>query len=172
MMNPSDTVVYCKIIIRDNRKICQEQSQTNTSHPTEMTERSRGEAQQNPDTQNASGVAYGFTDSNTSMANDVLLPYGEEIKGYIESRGDYIVDNYEKLVGVVDTAFDNPKEQATCYFGIIRADILETIRNDVPNLPQNEKLFKTGKDYSVAATLDSIRHITENKTSMTRADVV
>ena len=110
-------------------------------------------------------VRYSFQTSKTGMANDALLPYDAELSELIESRGDYIVDSYDKLVEVVNLAFENPTLQATAYFGVVDATILEKIENSVPNLP-NElkgKLFKAGRDYSIAATLDNIRHLSDSK---------
>ena len=63
--------------------------------------------------------------------------------------------------------------KATAYFGIIDVSTLEKIKNSIPNLPKEleGKLFKEGKQYSVAATLDSIRHLVDEK-SLTREDVI
>ena len=70
-------------------------------------------------------------------------------------------------------AFDNPNLKATAYFGIINTDVLGKIKNSVPNLPKESKetLFKPGRDYSVATTLDSIRHIVDEK-ALNREDVI
>lgn len=108
------------------------------------------------------------------MANDSLLPYDNELKSIFEKRGDIVVDSYEKLVNVVNIAFNEPNKKATAYFGILNKSLLDKIQNDIPNLPQNLKgnLFKPNSNYSIAATLDSIRHLVDDKSGMTQNDVV
>lgn len=120
-----------------------------------------------------SNAQYSFRDSINGFANDFLLSYNEELTGIIKQRGDYIVDSFEKLKDIVTLAFENPQKKATAYFGIIPAEILRKIEKSVPNLPKelNGTLFKTGKDYSVAVTLDSIRHLVDEK-SLTREDII
>ena len=119
------------------------------------------------------GVQYSFRNSQSGAANDLLLPYNEELTGYISQRGDYIVDSFERLVDVVNFAFDKPNEKATAYFGIIPTDILSKIEKSIPNLPKEMtgNLFKAGKDYSVAATLDSIRHLADEK-KLSREEII
>jgi hypothetical protein len=116
---------------------------------------------------------YSFRNSKSGMANDALLPYNSELTQYITQRGDYIIDSFEKLTEIVNLAFDNPNLKATAYFGIINTDALGKIKNSVPNLPKESKktLFKPGRDYSVANTLDSIRHIVDEK-ALNREDVI
>lgn len=57
------------------------------------------------------GKRYAFRDSSTGMANDALLPYDAELAGFIQQRGDYIVDGFDKLVEVVNLAFDAPQKR-------------------------------------------------------------
>ena len=118
-------------------------------------------------------VKYSFRNSKSGTANDALSPYGEELAHFIKQKGDYIVDSFKKLKQVVDLAFDNPTAKATAYFGIINQDTLAKIKNSISNLPKTsqEILFKTGRDYSIATTLDSIRHIVDDK-NLSRDDVV
>lgn len=118
-------------------------------------------------------VRYSFKNSQNGLANDGLTEYSGELRDLIEERGDIIVDSYDKLVEVVNLAFDEPSTKKTIYFGIIEAATLEKIKNSIPNLPKEleGKLFKEGKQYSVAATLDSIRHLIDEK-SLTREDVI
>ena len=118
-------------------------------------------------------IRYSFSNSESSMANDALISYDKELTHFIEERGDYIVDSFEKMQQIVNLAFDEPQRKATAYFGIINADTLEKIKNSVPNLPKEgkETLFKPGRDYSIATTLDSIRHIVDEKT-LNREDVI
>lgn len=120
-----------------------------------------------------SDIRYSFRDSHSGMANDALTPYNEELTKYIENNGNLIVDSFEKLEQVVNLAFDNPTHKATAYFGVINAETLDKIKNSIPNLPKTSKdiLFKSGRDYSIATTLDSIRHIVDDK-ALTRDDVV
>ncbi len=121
----------------------------------------------------SSDIRFSFKSTKSGMANDALSPYDEELTRLIGERGDIIVDSREKLVEVVDLAFDDPNHKATAYFGIISPDTLEKIKNSVSNLPKEleDALFKAGKDYSIAATLDSIRHLVDDK-NLDRADVV
>lgn len=116
---------------------------------------------------------YSFRNSKSGMANDALLPYNSELTQYITQRGDYIIDSFEKLTEIVNLAFDNSNLKATAYFGIINTDALGKIKNSVPNLPKESKetLFKPGRDYSIATTLDSIRHIVDEK-ALNREDVI
>lgn len=118
-------------------------------------------------------IRYSFKNSQNGLANDGLTEYSGELRDLIEERGDIIVDSYEKLVEVVNLAFDEPSTKKTIYFGIIEAATIEKIKNSIPNLPKEleGKLFKDGKQYSVAATLDSIRHLVDEK-SLTREDVI
>ena len=106
-----------------------------------------------------------FRSSQSGMANDALIPYDSELSQLIETKGDYIVDSYEKLEKIVKLAFDEPDHKATVYFGIIDATTLKNIENSVPNIPRelDGTLFKANKDYSIATTLDSIRHIVDEK---------
>ncbi len=122
---------------------------------------------------NSDDKRYSFRDSKNGMANDMLMPYNSELEKNIKQNGGIIVDSFNKLIEVVNLAFDEPNKKATAYFGIINPEILNKIKNSIPNLPQelNGVLFKTGKDYSVAATLDSIRHIVDEK-NLNRADVI
>jgi len=115
---------------------------------------------------------YSFRNSKNGMANDALSPYSDDLSLLIEQNGDIIVDSFHKLKQVVNLAFDNPNSKATAYFGIISPDALEKIKNNIPNLPKDmEMLFKKGKAYSVATTLDAIRHIADEK-NLSREDVV
>lgn len=120
------------------------------------------------------GVRYSFKETKSGMANDNLLPYDNELKRIFEKRGDIVVDSYEKLVNVVNIAFNEPNKKATAYFGILNKNLLDNIQNDIPNLPQNLKgnLFKPNSNYSIAATLDSIRHLIDDKSGMTQKDVI
>lgn len=117
---------------------------------------------------------FSFRTSSSGTANDALLPYSEELFRLIEGNGDVIIDSYEKLVHIVDLAFDEPQKQMTAYFGVLNADTLAEIESKVPNIPKelNGKLFKSGRQYSVAASLDSIRHLVDSKYAMTRQDVL
>ena len=116
---------------------------------------------------------YSFRDSESGMANDALLPYDAELVNVIENRGDIIVDSFDKLQEVVNIAFDEPTRKATVYFGIIDPSVLEQIEKAVPNIPTalEGKVFKPGRSYSIAASLDSIRHLTDSK-GVTREDVL
>lgn len=76
-------------------------------------------------TREGDGTQFSFRNSKSGMANDALLPYDEELTKIIEERGDYIVDNFNALLEVVDTAFNKPEMQATAYFGIIDLNVLE-----------------------------------------------
>lgn len=122
---------------------------------------------------NDSGVKHSFKNTKNGLSNDLLLHYDAELTNLIEQRGDYIIDSLDKLKNVVDIAFNNPKQKSTAYFGIIPAEILSKIENSIPNIPKelNGALFKGGKTYSVAATLDSIQHLADEK-SLTREDIV
>ena len=115
---------------------------------------------------------YSFSGSESGRANDALLSYDNELRSLIESRGDIIVDDYESLKTVVDLAFDDRLSKATAYFGIISSDMLDDIQRDIPNIPREleGKIFKRGRDYSVAVTLDSIRHMVDEK-GLSRNDV-
>jgi uncharacterized protein (UPF0335 family) len=117
---------------------------------------------------------YSLRESTNGMANEALTPYNDELKGFIERDGNYIVDSFEKLEQIVNLAFDNPQLQATAYFGIVNVDALEKIKNSIPNLPKASKeiLFKKGRDYSIAVTFDSIRHMVDDKQALTREDVI
>ena len=116
---------------------------------------------------------YSFNNTKNGLANDALIPYDSELKSIIENRGDYIVDSYEKLVEIANTAFDETTKQATAYFGIIDTDTLEKIKTNIPNMPKQQgfELFKRGRLYSIATTLDSVRHIVDEK-SLSREEVI
>lgn len=59
-------------------------------------------------------VRYSFKKSQNGLANDGLTEYSGELRDLIEERGDIIVDSYDKLVDVVNLAFDKPKSH--CLF--------------------------------------------------------
>lgn len=117
---------------------------------------------------------YSFKSTKTGMANDALQPYDDELRSLIERNGGVIVDSYDKLVEQVNRAFDKPTDKTTLYFGILDPTVLDAIQSKVPNMPKafDGHLFKPGRSYSVAATLDSIRHLVEDKPSLKRADVI
>lgn len=119
------------------------------------------------------GGKYAFTDSVSGRANDKLLQYDEELRGYIEARGDRIIETYDELTEFVDKVYSDRGYKATAYFGIIPFEITEQIENDIPNLPTelNGELFKKNKMYSVAATADSIRHLNDGK-NLTREQII
>jgi len=118
-------------------------------------------------------IRYSFRNSESGTANDALSPYNYELARFIQQKGDYIVDNFAKLEQVVNLAFDNPSIKATAYFGIVNEETLEKIKNSIPNLPKAIEgiLFKEGRDYSIATTLDAVRHIVDDK-SLSREDVI
>ena len=122
---------------------------------------------------NENVVKYSFRNSKNGLANDLLLPYDEELTQIISNRGDYIVDSFETLENIVDLALENRTKKGTAYFGIIPIEVLNNIENSVPNIPKelNGLLFKPNKDYSVAATLDSIRHLQDEK-DLSRDEIV
>ena len=119
-------------------------------------------------------VRYSFKKTKSGMANDALLPYDAEMTGLIERGGNIIVDSYDKLVDAVNRAFENPNDKVTMYFGILDNDVLSAINKKIPNLPTeaNGILFKPGRQYSVAATFDSIRHLVSDKSGLTIEDVI
>ena len=110
-------------------------------------------------------VKFSFKNSNSGRANDLLIPYDEELIQIITGRGDYIVYDFESLQKIVNQAFESPEYKATAYFGTIPENVLKNIEINVPNIPKelNGVLFKSGKDYSIAATFDSIRHLKDGK---------
>ncbi len=116
---------------------------------------------------------YSFKGSTSGMANDKLSSYDEEMTRLILSKGDYVIDSYAALESAVELAFSEPNAKATLYFGNLSAEELAQIEKAVPNLPKeiDQPLFKPGKMYSVVATLDSIRHL-PNEKHMTKADVL
>lgn len=107
------------------------------------------------------------------MANDALLPYTEEMTALIQQGGNYIVDSFERLREVVNLAFDDPRKKATVYFGTVAPDMLARIMDNVPNLPKDLEgaLFREGRTYSIAATLDAIRHMADEK-NLSREDII
>ena len=114
-----------------------------------------------------------FSNSKSGLANDSLISYNGELRDLIEERGNIIVDSHGKLTDIVNLAFDQPDTKATVYFGIIDVSTLQKIENSVPNIPKdmNGKLFKKNNNYSVAATLDSIRHLVDDK-KLSRDEVI
>lgn len=117
-------------------------------------------------------AAYSFINSSNGMANDALIPYNDKQINYINNRGDYIIDSFDKLVEVVNLAFDEPDKKATAYFGMVDTTTLQKIKNSIPNLPESmDMLFEDNRSYSIATTLDSIRHIVDEK-KLTRQDVI
>lgn len=124
--------------------------------------------------ENDSTKRYSFKKTKSGMANDALLPYDAEMTGLIENGGNIIVDSYDKLVDAVNRAFENPNDKGTMYFGILDNDVLSAINKKIPNLPTeaNGSIFKPGRQYSVAATFDSIRHLVADKGGLTREDVI
>ena len=117
---------------------------------------------------------YSFSGNKTGIAHDALVPYDVELRALIERGGNIIVDSYEVLEQVVNLAFDEPTRKGTAYFGTIPPEKLVEIKAKVHNLPSApaESLFKPGMGYSIAVTLDSIRHLVDDKPGMTRADVL
>ena len=126
-------------------------------------------------TSKGTDIRYSFRNTKSGMANDSLKPYSKELTDIITGNGDFIVDSFDALVDVVNLAFDEPTKKATAYFGNLDVSILEKIKNSIPDLPseyrQEGKLFKKGMDHSVAATLDSIRHLTDEK-RLSKSDVI
>lgn len=113
--------------------------------------------------ENDEAVRFSFKNSQNGMANDKLLAYSDEMRGLIEQNGNIIIDSPAKLQEVVDMAFDNPTKKATAYFGILTTEVLQEIENNIPNLPKGVNLFQEGRQYSVATTLDNIRHLVDEK---------
>ena len=117
-------------------------------------------------------IRYSFRDSKNGMANDALVPYNEEQTRFINQRGDYIIDSFEKLIEIVNLAFDQPNLKAIAHFGMVDAATLQKIKNSIPNLPESmDTLFTDNRSYSIATTLDGIRHIVKEK-NLTRQDVI
>lgn len=114
-----------------------------------------------------------FTNSKTGIANDALLKYDEELYKLIKNNGDFIVYSYEELVNFVNLAFGNPTHKATAYFGIIKPDILENIEKNITNLPNkySQGLFVKNKGYSIAMSMDDVRHMVDEK-SLSKNDVI
>ena len=106
--------------------------------------------------------------------NTGLDAYSEEMEDAILDGGNRVIKNRQNIVDVVRDAFTNVREKSRAYFGNLSAGKLEQLEAQVENLPpeMRGKLFKKGKSYSVTATLDSIRHIVDDKTGMTQEDVV
>jgi len=119
-------------------------------------------------------VKHSFRNSKNGSAHDVLRSYDAELKSIIEGKGDVIVDSYDKLVDIVNQAFDNPKDKFTAYFGILPSSTIRNIEKKIPNIPRdlNGHVFKVGRDYSIAIESDNIVHLVDDKKSMTREDVV
>ena len=121
---------------------------------------------------NANSPMFSFRNSKNGMANDALVPYNEKQTEFIKQRGDYIIDSFEKLKEIVNLAFDEPDVKAIAHFGMVDVATLQKIKNSIPNLPESmAMLFTDNRDYSIATTLDSIRHIVKEK-KLTRQDVI
>lgn len=115
---------------------------------------------------------FSFRNSKSGMANDALTPYNEEQTRFIKQRGDYIIDSFEKLKEIVNLAFDEPDIKAIAHFGMVDVATLQKIKNSIPNLPKSmDALFTDNRGYSIATTLDGIRHIVKEK-KLTRQDVI
>lgn len=116
---------------------------------------------------------FSFQNTKSGMAHEKLSAYDEDLSNIIKDRGDIIIDSYEKLREVVDLAFNQPNKKATAFLGSISPETLRDIVNNIPNLPleYKESLFKGGRNYSIAMTMDSIRHIVDDK-NLTQADVL
>ena len=114
-----------------------------------------------------------FQNTKSGMAHEKLSTYNEELSQIIKERGDIIIDSYDKLREVVNLAFDEPNKKATAYLGSINPDTLQAILADISNLPSEYKdsLFKSGRSYSIAMTLDSIQHIADEK-NLSREDII
>ena len=121
--------------------------------------------------ENDEAVRFSFKNSQNGMANDKLLAYSEEMRNLIEQNGNVIIDSPSKLQEVVDMAFDQPTKKATAYFGILTTDVLQEIESSIPNVPQGVNLFQEGRQYSVATTLDNIRHLVDEK-KLSRGEVL
>lgn len=124
-----------------------------------LIEASKGESKQ------SNVIRYSFRKSTSGMANDKLSPYNEELNQYIKNGGDYIIDSLDALESAVNMAFDSPDKKATLYFGNVSPEDISRIEASIENLPTElkGKLFKPGRTYSVIATLDSIRHLKDEK---------
>ena len=124
-----------------------------------LIEASKGESKQ------SNVIRYSFRKSTSGMANDKLSPYNEELSQYIKNGGDYIIDSFDALESAVNMAFDSPDKKATLYFGNVSPEDISRIEASIENLPTElkGKLFKPGRTYSVIATLDSIRHLKDEK---------
>lgn len=116
---------------------------------------------------------HAFTNSNSGIAHDFLLQYDDELRSIIENRGDTIIDDYDKLKSTVKNAFENPDNKSTAFLGIIDTTTLQKIKDNIPNLPKEleGKLFKEGKQYSIAITMDSIRHMVDEK-GLSETDII
>lgn len=80
----------------------------------------------------------------------------------------------EGVLEKLSTMFEDAAVEATKnYQGKSDTETLDKIKNSIPNLPKASKdiLFKKGRDYSIATTFDSIRHIVDGK-SLDRYDVI
>ena len=120
----------------------------------------------------ADNFMFSFRNSNSGMANDALTPYNEEQTRFIKQRGDYIIDSFDKLKEIVNLAFDEPDVKAIAHFGMVDVATLQKIKNSIPNLPKSmAMLFTDNRGYSIATTLDGIRHIVKEK-KLTRQDVL
>ncbi len=114
-----------------------------------------------------------FDNTKNGLANDGLVPYDDELTGIITKRGDTIVNSLDVLREQVALAFREKGIKKTLYFGNIPYATLRRIENDVSNLPKrlNGRLFRVGRDYSLIATLDSIRHVNDDG-NLSEDDVV
>ena len=112
--------------------------------------------------QNGYGMSYSVSDLHNEGK---LRRYNEELSRIITSKGDSIIYDENGIIDFVDKTFGKNAEQKYAYFGIVPDSQIRAIEKKIKNMPKNKNgvLFKKGNGYSLACSMDSIRHLLDDK---------
>lgn len=155
-----------KVYSEDDAIDLDEYLRTTTAQPTP----SKAEMRQRIE----SGVQMQAWGDAEGVANERLEPITGELRDSLLSSGNNtIVDSHEKVVQLVNDAFDNPSKHGTGHFGVLTPDVLNEIQNKATNVNRDlqGKLFRNQKGYMIVATYSAIRHLNEDQ-NLTREEIV
>lgn len=123
------------------------------------------------ETKNTAGVGGGK--AMIDNAAGVLDEYSDWRRATLENvEGNVIVENEQQLYDLVQEAFENRQSKKSLHLGVVPQLALDRIEKEIVGLPADlrGKLFKANRDQSLEIGQEDIRHLVDEKASMTRQD--
>ena len=116
-----------------------------------------------------------FKGENAANKRFGLGEYSDQRKNSILSnKNNVILNDKQHLHRLIDESLQNTQSKKSLHFGVVPASVLQRIQDACPNLPPSMRgsLFDLNHEYSLEIGQEDIRHLSANKRSVSKQDVI